>query len=116
MKTRKEIKKFINRIIDIIKKENISIKYYRSNHNYNYEFIIDGITYNFYRDDDFVFASSYLNITESNDEKVPIVYYWKIKFLHLKQVREGQKKYKEKCINNLPDLSDVGRTSKKYNI
>lgn len=117
----KKLKNFVNNLITIVKREDIPISYCIDDNN-NYFLIIDDKKYIFSRDRDYLFAGSYLSITDlSTDEvesniKVPIIYYWKVIFLHKKQIRVENRKYKKNVINNLPDLSDVGRSAKKYNL
>ena len=100
----KEGDEFAKKLIDIIEKENIKI-------NQNFSFYVDGIRYKF-DDDNLLYDYLYVYQDTRIDLKVSKKYFKCIKELYLKQ--ENEKKLKE--LEKLPDISDVGRMSKKFNI
>lgn len=99
---------FVKKLLDIIEKENIQIEAYSGI--FPKSVTVDDRIYKFdiSRDD------SRLIIYDQDEKKISEVrisdkYYWKYRSMFEEQQRR-------KNIENLPDLSDLGRSAKKYNL
>ena len=118
-----EIIIFIENIIKITKEENIKIdktQLYSPLDDEQYDVNIDGILYKFSHYTHF--RKSSISFDDTSVE-IPKKYFSQIAKLYYQQEAEKnkireieRKKEKEEIINNLPDLSEVGRAAKKYNL
>jgi len=112
--SKKEGDEFVEKLIDIIKEENIEIDKLDG-----YNINVDGIDYHFGQEtiSDYYFFSDktvyHIIIKDQNLKlKISSKNYYEIVSLYEKQEKTKQEVKKE----NLPDLSDLGRTAKKYNL
>jgi len=116
----KEGDSFVKKVIDIIKNENIDVNYsiYKTTigserYDTYYSVVIDSEKIIFEYDSTYETSNYKIKIYNNNELKsvvgISSKYYDIIKELYKEQV-------KRKNIKNLPDLSDLSRASKKYNI
>lgn len=100
---------FANRILDIVSVEKIEIEKEKHSINKSYIFIIDNIKYKFYIEDGAFFNEYYLEYKKKNAVD------------HCLKISKGvykrmERLYKEYIKYDLPDVSDLSRTAKKYNL
>jgi len=103
---RKEGDDFVDKLIEIVKKEKIKITQFSGSRT---NFKIDDDTYLSDIDDNGCRLKVYYNHELKSDVEISKKkYYWFYK--------EYNRQKKQKFIDNLPDLSEVGRAAKKYKI
>lgn len=97
---------FVKKLIEIVKKEKIKIEQLQGS---NTLFIVDNFKYLPTIDSNGCFLEIYDNDELKSKIKISKRYYYCF-------YKEQQQQEKNQFINNLPDLSEVGRNAKKYNL
>jgi len=113
---------FVNSLLDIVEKENIEIGKSWD----EYYFNVDDTSYemNWSPNRNFDNIADYYYITiksgpNKGSYKYLIIskkYYSRLKKLYKKQDKIRIKEEEDKILSELPDISEIGRTSKKYNL
>jgi len=126
---------FIKDLIKIIKEENLFIGFQGYiNKEYFYQ-PYSGTFSIIFEDKKYTFTVNYKNKCElsiygyppanvqirgnwylENNVSIPLKYYNAIGKIYKDRKKEEEKKQQKNAINKLPDISDVGRAAKKYNL
>jgi hypothetical protein len=114
---------FAEKLVDIVEKENIEIENHYAPYGYWYYLVnVDGVEYRFCTEEsEKMFSLLWINTIKiwkngvlDNEIKISSKYYDRIEKMY--KQKQKQKEEKEKKMNNLPDISNVGRAAAKYNI